>query len=409
MRKLDKTRRRWFALRSHNEERRRHRIPKPSDWGPIKRPSTVRRIAYRVQIWEGGEVEWAISATAGRKPPSPLCFDENPNDTYRFFAGLREGFQRAIGTNAGFVHRPQAALPRISTYYDFGQLSDISTAASIVLAAEYQRISTLIGVVPPTVNLNKWNPQVYAKLTQLGFFEILGIEKKVRPVVSDSGKTRTMRIVRAQNLDALEDIDQALTQLGLFLDPTDNLSENVFVQFLTGLSEAITNVIHHAYADGMEIPDKHINSLWVTATADRLDNSLTVVVYDQGATIPVTYPKVERLEKVRGYLERAIRRRVEQAFHRPSSSHPFEDDPIYIRAAMRYGGSRTDQRHRGLGLPQMFEALTRIGEGNLSIFSRGGWCKRTHNGRFTSGALSSSIGGTLVEWSVRLPQQGRTP
>ncbi|MER8626350.1 ATP-binding protein [Mesorhizobium sp. M1143] len=367
-------------------------------------------MAYRVQIWEGGEVEWAISSTAGRKPPSPLCFDRNPDDTYPFFAALRAGFQKAIETHQGFVHRPEGgrAFPRISTFHDFGQLSDISTAASVVLAAEYQRISTLVDVVPPTVNLNKWNPNVYAKLTQLGFFEILGIEKKVRPVVNESGKTRTMRIVRAQNLDALESIDEALKQLALFLDPSDNLSENVIVEFLTGLSEAITNVIHHAYADGMEIPDRHINSLWVTATADRLENSMTVVVYDQGATIPVTYPKMERLEKVTRYVERAIRRRLERALRRPSSSHPYEDDPTYIRAAMRYGGSRTDQRHRGLGLPQMFDALKRIGEGSLSVFSRGGWCKRTHNGRFTSGALSYSIGGTLVEWSVKLPTQGRT-
>ncbi|RUM95940.1 hypothetical protein EET67_20690 [Pseudaminobacter arsenicus] len=399
MRKLDAKRRRWLALRSRNEWKRRRRVRNEIDWGPFKRPPSARHSARRVRIWDGGDVEWAIAAAAGQRPPSPMCFDDNRIGTYAFFEALRQNFQAAIRKKVGFVYRPErsGAMPRIATYFDFGRLDRISTAASVVLAAEYQRVASLVGVVPPTVNLNKWSPEVYAKLTQLGFFEILGIERNVRPVVNGAGATRTMRIIRAQNLDALATIDEALQQLGLFLDPTDNLSDNVFIQFLTALSEAITNVIHHAYSDERLLTDRHIDSLWVAATADRSDNSLTVVVFDQGATIPATYPRIERLEKVRRFLQRAISRRT--------SGHPFKDDGTYIRAAMRYGGSRTDQRHRGLGLPQMFEALMRIGEGSLSVYSRGGWCKRNHNGRFTSGALQYSIGGTLVEWSVRLPAE----
>ncbi len=74
----------------------------------------------------------------------------------------------------------------------------------------------------------------------------------------------------------------------------------------------------------------------------------------------------------------------------------------WLEPAMRYGGSRTDQRHRGKGLPQIVEVVSRSGRGKLSVFSRGGWCIRNSDGRLRSGAVSSSIGGTLVEWVLEL-------
>jgi anti-sigma regulatory factor (Ser/Thr protein kinase) len=355
----------------------------------------MRDQVKRVKLWDGGEVEWALCAGTPLKPPSPLCLDANRSDTVQFFDLLQQGFLRAASNGFGFVHRPSRprAMPRISNYYDFGQLSYISTAASVMLAAEYQRVSALVGAVPPTVNLHEWNPGVYATLTQLGFFEIVGIENDVRPIVSDEGHRRTMRIICSSNADALPVIDDALQDLGRFLSLSDSQADPLLVQFLTALAEAIANVVDHAYGSGAQISHQHIQSLWVTATADKQANSLTVVVYDQGATIPSTYPRIERVSKVKRFLSLGLRK---------EQRHRFDDDGTYIRAAMRYGGSRTDQKHRGLGLPQMFDAIKRVGAGSLSVYSRGGWCKRDHNGRFTSGALPYAIGGTLVEWSVKL-------
>lgn len=329
-------------------------------------------------------------------PPKRLCLNDNLPESIEFFDRMRISAER-LNTPGfkGFVYRdPDGGQPRITSFFDFGQIDHISTAAAIVLAAEYERMSKLYNEVPPTVNLDTWNEGVFRKLYQLGFFEIVGLSPQRDDFVSEAGTTRTMRIVSSQNADDLAKIDISLQKLGAFLNPVGNIPEEYLIDFLTGLSEAISNVTNHAYPDDWVSPIPHIGGLWVAATANRSNNSLTIAVYDQGATIPVTYPRIDRLEKVLKYLTRTLRRQRE---------FDFQDDGTYIRAAMRYGGSRTDQKHRGKGLPQMLGIVDKIGATAMSVFSRGGWCRRSSNGRFSSGALPFSIGGTLIEWVVELP------
>lgn len=355
----------------------------------------IERRPRRVQIWQGGDPEWAICIRAPTTPPSPLSFEDNLDETLRFFEHVRQSSQIARDKYKGFVIRSDKpnGLPKILSYADFSRISDISTAAAVVLSAEYERLAVLDGEVPPTVELDKWNDSVFRKLYQLGFFEIVGLTPDRDDVIIESGDTRTMRIVSTKNGDDLARVDAALQQLGSFLNPHKNIPEQVIIDILTALSEAISNVTNHAYPDNIDIGHKHIGSLWVAATADRSQNSLTIVVYDQGATIPITYPRIGRLAKVARYLERTLKK-----------VHQFEydDDGTYIRAAIRHGGSRTDQSHRGKGLPQMIEMLSRSVSGSMTVYSRGGWCRRTSNGRFRSGAVPYSIGGTLIEWSVQL-------
>lgn len=395
LKKLYTSHRKWHFLRARNEARRRGRTYVASRW--VQKYGTPNmRAVRRVQIWEGGDPEWAICLRAPVAPPSPLCLDKNRTESVAWFESLRRAFQRSINKGQPFVKRSErpGALPQIVGYFDFSKLKEISTAAAVVLAAEYERVGKLLGIVPPTVELDKWQDSVFNKLYQIGFFEIVGLSAKRENPVSEEKLTQTMRIVSSKNSDDLGTIDRSLQQLGKFLSPDQDIPESIIIEFLTGLSEAISNVTNHAYPDDIELGYDHINSLWVAATADRAANSLTVVVYDQGASIPATYPRLDRLKKVVRFLERALK---------PNRQFEYEDDGTYIRAAMRYGGSRTDEKHRGKGLPQMFETLQKIGPGSLTVYSRGGWCRQTtQDRRLRSGALPCSIGGTLVEWSVEL-------
>ncbi|WP_421917353.1 hypothetical protein [Mesorhizobium sp.] len=395
MKRLDLSRRKWLSLRAENEARRHGKKGGGRRWA-AKFDTPGMRSVSRVQIWEGGDPEWAICLSKPIIPPSLLCFDRNRAASFAWFERLRRSSQNAIDKGVPFVERSSrpGALPQISGYFDFSKLKEISTAAAVVLAAEYERIGKLLHIVPPTVELDKWHDAVFAKLYQIGFFEIVGLTPPLKNLVLEEEKKQTMRIVSSKNSDDLETIDKSLQQLGKFLSPDQALPEKIIIEFLTGLSEAISNVTNHAYGNGIPLPYDHIESLWVAATADRDANSLTVVVYDQGATIPATYPRLDRLKKVVRFLALALK---------PDKKFEYEDDGTYIRAAMRYGGSRTDEKHRGKGLPQMFETLQKIGPGILTIYSRGGWCRQTtHGKRLSSGSLSHSIGGTLVEWSVQL-------
>lgn len=312
----------------------------------------------------------------------------------QYFHTVRGSTHRMKRNNALFVDRASGnGTPRIAGYSDFSKLTYISTAAAVVLSAEYERWREVCSEVPPTVELDKWNPNVFRKLYQLGFFEIVGFTPQRDDVVIESGTTRTMQIVSMKNADDLAKVDMSLQKLGEFLNPGKSLPDEIVIDLLTGLSEAISNVTNHAYSDDIQTDYPHIGSLWVAATADRENNSLTIVVYDQGATIPVTYPRIGRLEKVTRYLVRTIKN---------DGSFKYENDGTYVRAAMKYGGSRTDEKHRGKGLPQMMDVIKRVGSGTMTVYSRGGWCRRSKNGRLKSGAVQYSVGGTLIEWSVEL-------
>lgn len=347
-----------------------------------------------MQIWQGGDPEWAVCTHEPVAMPVKLCFIGNTTASIQFIQLLQEGARSPEFLKRGWLHRVSSRrLPRISGYFDFATPRQISTAAAVVLAAEYERLLLTYQQVPHTVDLHKWNPEVFRKLYQIGFFEIVGITPGREDVLNEEGDNLTMRIVSTRNADDLEKVDAALQELCAFVGPTGGAADPTIIDLLTGLAEAMSNVTNHAYPPDYSPKFRHVDRLWVAASADRVRKTLTVVVYDQGITIPVTYPRIERIDRVMNFLGRAIRRRRE---------FDYQDDGTYIRAAMKYGGSRTDLKHRGKGLPQIMEVIDRAGRGKIAVFSRGGWCFRDERRRFRSGALPYSIGGTLIEWEVEL-------
>lgn len=394
----------WHYCRSRNEIRRkklsqrkfigrvRIRTSRPAARPKFSPNLLGSNASHIVRIWQGGKSEEAISKYPPHVPPSNLCLEENQKETLQYLSGIRAHGNRVITGKEKYVKRPGGGKPRIKSYTDFSKLNRISTAVAVVLTAEYDRIAKSNKETPPTVNLHEWSDPVLLKLLELGFFEVLGHLPPQAKSIVESETTKTMQIIRAESNDDLGGIDEALLELSAFLDLPEDV--DVVVDMNSAISEAISNMRHHAYPDEFPLPYPHVRSLWVSATVDREKNSLTVVAYDQGATIPVTYPRIQRWDKVARFLRRTVSR---------TPSFEFEHDGTYIRAAMRYGGSRTDQLHRGKGLPQMLDVLERVGTGRMKVYSRGGWCERGATGRFTSSATNISIGGTLIEWNLELP------
>jgi len=364
-----------------------------AQWG---RSGKIKFFKY-VQIWQGGEPELAICVERPVLPPAHLCFRENGEETTAFFDMIRRSFFYTPVDEQYFIFRPKSPskLPRVAGYSDFAQIHQISTSAAVVLAADYERIAVLNGEVPPTIELHTWTDAVFSRLFQLGFFEAVGHVAERDELLKETENSLTMQVISSRNADDLREASRALEDLGRFLDPEHSIPEAVLIPFITGLSEAMTNVTQHAYPDNHEFEFEQIGKFWIAATANRVNQTLTVVFYDQGVSIPVTYPKLATVGWVIKYLRRALRQDQDKEFD-------YQNDGTYIRAALKYGSSQTKEPHRGKGLPQMRELIRTLGKGSLHIRSRGGWCNCDAKGRIKSGSSVNSIGGTLIEWRVEL-------
>lgn len=79
-----------------------------------------------------------------------------------------------------------------------------------------------------------------------------------------------------------------------------------------------------------------------------------------------------------------------------------------IKIATTFGNSQVEAKHRGNGLPQMKSTIDICGEGSLLVVSRQGYyLYSVENGKASESfeSLNSSIGGTLIEWTIKIPGQ----
>ena len=180
---------------------------------------------------------------------------------------------------------------------------------------------------------------------------------------------------------------------------TPELSKSVY----KGVSEAMTNCCHHAYADHALPP--HLRKWWLFSREDK--GELHVVFCDLGIGIPRSLFREDEkvaqdwMERLKSWLAERI------------TDWRQADDALKIKAAVEIGQTRTGLPHRGKGLKQMVGFLDEIGNNSakVTIYSGGGVYRRMpKKGRpqeFTH-ALSdkkNAISGTMISWSIPLPDK----
>lgn len=339
-------------------------------------------------------------------PPTMLCFRENCDETLQFFADLRERAKILLEDRTRrqfeWISQPRGWRGQrvMKTYLDFSQIEHISTSAAVILAAEYDRLRTLMDKVPPPIDLHKWSNAVFYKLLQLGFFDIIGLTGELGHLHVDDGVTKTMHIITGSDGEGLERAARGLLELATAVTEGRGLPAEIETLLNTALSEAMTNVPSHAYPEDYPFDYRHVGRWWVTAEVDRGNGTLTLVIYDQGATIPITYP-TRGLQGVSAWAEEA--RDFLGRAKSLTRSHDFDDDGAFVEAAMRYGNTQTNETFRGKGTANMKELIDVCGQGRLTIFSRGGRCEYSADGGTERSSYPFSIGGTLVEWVLQLP------
>lgn len=332
-------------------------------------------------------------------PPLEICLSTNADETLAFISEWRNRFKSLLPSASGKTFnwlknaKSQGGKRRIAGYTDFGQITRFSTAPALVVTAEYDRLRTLIDDVPPTINLEEWQDSVFRRLYEMGFFEILGLTESVSSRYFTSGDLRTMKIVSGTNSAELAEASQSIMGLCDFLGEASQIQGDVELALNNALSEAMINVSRHAYPNDHNFKFRHVGKWWVTASVDRGSRELTVVIYDQGVSIPVTFPQKKWSQAVGDFLTSVLTSKP---------SFEFENDGTYIEGAMRPRSSQTGKSFRGLGLPEMKDLVDICGRGSLRIFSRGGECYYEAGRQLQRTSRNHSIGGTLIEWTLHL-------
>lgn len=388
----------WLNHRAKREARRALEKKKRFRKGRKKR--VYKKI---VTAWFGDRIEKMLSVNPPHLPPSVLCLADNTSDTLEFLHRWRSNV--AIRTDGPPVEEYHWELPphrgrklrRVPMYTDFSVISEMSTSVAIIIAAEYDRAHRLIGTNAPTIDIDQWHDGVFQRLFELGFFEIVGLTENVAELYRDENQIRTMRIITGSNAQDIKHASESLIELSSFIDADGPMSDDLVVALNSALGEAMANVSRHAYQGDIPLEFRSVDAWWITATADRRNRKLTIVFYDQGATIPVTLPR------------KPLMRTLVDMLRRPLSSQPefeFQDDAIYIEGAMARGETQTGEPGRGEGLPQMMELVDICGSGSLTIYSRGGMARYRCGQDIEIRSFPHSVGGTLIEWEMEFPGGG---
>jgi hypothetical protein len=290
--------------------------------------------------------------------PSVLSLSRNCSSTLKALGFVREASQSRV----------------LLRYLNFENLNYVSPAAALLLASELDEWNrTSQGRL--SARDSTWTPEVRRQLSDMGLFELLHLE---RPTDLALRTARTfLPFIRGEIAADRATAGARTKELNRKIQEVAGAEIKKHLLF-HGLSEAITNVSHHAY------PQKVKNKpWWMFASYDSDEGEVTVVFLDHGLTIPVTLPAwkgVERLREIYGGWK----------------------DAHKIHAAMELGRSGTGSLGRGKGLPNFLDIIKVHPGSSLRIFSRKGLLtvrsEREKPLTFESTSLARSMKGTLIEW-----------
>ena len=293
--------------------------------------------------------------------PERLSFEHNYEETLAFFNRLRY----------------LAGIPRAGLKIDFTTLQDVGPAAALVLAAELDCWRRSARKPIRVLDIHKWNRNVRFLLDEMGLFDLVQVvnpppslgQAPLRFIRFKSGKAADGELAKELRID-LEKITGEIPD---------------WQDLYRGLAEAMTNVRQHAYEGS---GSGNHERWWMFGAYHSPSKLLTCAFFDRGVGIPATLPRTHR-ERLAGLLEK---------LRLPNS------DASMIAAAMELGRTRTGLQHQGRGLADVQKFVEHSENGMLRILSRGGQYIYL-NGKREPSSLPSPIGGTLIEWTVTLPER----
>lgn len=270
-------------------------------------------------------------------------------------------------------------------FVDFTTIRHLTAAGALLLVAEFDRWRELIEKqrLEP-IEVEKWDPVVRNRLIEMGFFDLLGSSRKVER--ADDGQPvdgeRYLPFISGHRSEGekAKQLRVEIERLGPELRDKQSLFE--------GLTEAMTNVEHHAYPEGATI-----KRWWMSASVDATGRRLRVMFVDHGLGIPRTLPpdivEAALAALAVGPLEEVVK-----------------SDAKLIKAAVSLQRSKTKKLNRGWGLKRDIQGYIERHEavGSLRIVSgRGQYKYKKQTGqrsKISLKALPVPFNGTFIEWIV---------
>lgn len=257
---------------------------------------------------------------------------------------------------------------------DFSRTVKLHAAGTLLFSAELRRMLRHTGGEVRLRCVLPENEKVSQVFEQVGIYKLFGVSGVISPVDDDVVHWRFAhghKVEGERYEDVLAEYDG---------DISEELQESLF----KGMTEAMTNVINHAYLlpreDGCAVEDR---KEWWMFSHFR-NEKIGVVFCDLGAGIPRTLP-LRRKE----LWARLLR------FGRTT-------DHSAIENAVKDSISRTGLSHRGKGLGQIFSTVRAVEGAEVVVFSNFGVFARTKTGGTVRKAYGDSIMGTLIHWTIPL-------
>lgn len=347
----------------------------------------VERDGRRVRRW----------ATPLGIVPENFCIEQNYERSVRFLQHMRTSLNQAL---LGKLRSQGAKRREKPTYFDLVPVKRVSPAAALMFAAEYDRA---IAVAPDwklsTYNAHRWTPEVRLLLDQIGFLELLSIQ---RPKEADMtpGHMRMTRFSQSEAGFGNAEAAVLLTQVANLLELQNQYGRDATqligpTRLFDALIEATENTRLHAYDGSTEDSSLLVKRWWMTGAVDRAEGKLTVIVYDRGATIPATLPRSRHWGRIRKALARILRAE-------PDAS--LEHDAVSLHLAMSRGVSSTGLEFRGKGLPVLKRVVNECPKGRLLIISRHGNYQHETGKKAVYNQLTVPLNGTLIQWDLWRPE-----
>lgn len=294
--------------------------------------------------------------------PATLDIVSNPKETCGFIAEVRSKVRSGIRLRLSFE-----------------KCKSIKLSALILLLAQIHKLRLEFGADHVTGTYPE-SPRLERLLSDSGFYSLLQVKSR-KSKQKTSKLTRFIKFKSDQKPNSAEIPNLRVELLGDDLEMPSIVKKRVF----RALSEAMTNVNHHAYKTKSVTVSALGGRWWMVANLSSKSRLFTLVFYDAGVGIPKTLPRKYPIEKIRGVLSLL-----------PGIT---PDDGQMIKAAMELGRTRTEASNRGKGLLDLAKLIDAVGVGSMRIHSRNG----TYSYAPTIETHSNHEGfveGTLIEWQL---------
>ena len=353
--------RKWNQIHAHNLTRREVRKLRRSQSKP-----QIRSSSNRPQPRSSGKHR----NTTPLECPEIFVLDSNHDEVVKVVDKIRKLSTRQRNERV---------------YIDFRKIKKLSPGAALVLVAELDcwnndTLNSRRRLTP--VDLIEWDENIRRQLKDMGFFDLLQVDSNIVATLNfGSTSSRYVRFrtglkVEGQVVDELRTVD---------LDPYVSVPNRHLL--FAAVTEAMTNVVHHAYSDKLEHSSR--KHWWLSASHNVDKKEMRILIYDRGIGIPESLPRQWK-EQLRQILPDALTR----------------DDSKMIKAAHDLSRSVTQLQVRGHGLDRDIrkyiekidcDATYRVVSGN------GEYTYEVNSSKIVSENLRNfkhPLRGTLIEWRL---------